>query len=243
MDLEEGRVSGDGLKSEPTLPTTCWTPERQTIKQWLVAEAPTLAELFEGLVRLLFEHRPPGYTHFVGHAVREIGNRLPSAISGNQSSSRLDYKGRLDTITEQWKRAGFATDGTLRGIAPTPNFVQSRPAEFAIPLSLVRSISKLVADHEVTREKPLDAAEKLFMGVNPENKQAPDAIRPAITQWLEVTDWFMEITHVSLELNAPIDDSELRAKFALFETALLAMAQEFFRTTDDLDELLEETNR
>lgn len=85
-----------------------------------------MGELYEGAVRILFELRPPGYTRFVAHAVREIGNGLPFVIFGIRSSSRLDYTNLLDWIAEQWKRAGFATDGTLAGLEPILNSDGSR---------------------------------------------------------------------------------------------------------------------
>jgi hypothetical protein len=88
--------------------------------------------------------------------------------------------------------AGFATDGTLAGIAPTPNSVGPRPAEFVLPLNLVRSIAKLIAYHERPREKPLDRAIKLFIGTKPENKKFLPALRPAMAQWLKVTGWFRQ---------------------------------------------------
>src|SRR5260221_12808042 len=56
------------------VPASCWTPERQKVKDWLAQESPSLGELYEGAVRILFELRPPGYRLFVAHAVREIGN-------------------------------------------------------------------------------------------------------------------------------------------------------------------------
>jgi hypothetical protein len=207
----------------------------------MAREAPSLAELYEGAVCLLFEHRLAGYTRFVGHAVREIRNRLPSAITGSQSTKQLQYKNRLDAILEQWKKADLGTGG-LTPVPMVPGSAGSRPAEVALPAGLAQSISELIAEHEATREKPRDVAEKLFIGLKPENKKFQDAIRPAITQWLDVTDRFMKIAHDNGRKDSAMDDGELVGNFELFETALGAIAQQFFTTTDTLDEILEDAN-
>jgi hypothetical protein len=202
-----------------------------------------LGELYEGAVRILFELRPPGYTRFVAHAVREIGNGLPFVIFNIRSSSRLDYTNLLDRIAERWKRAGFATDGTLAGLEPIPNSEGSQPTEFKLPLTLASSISKLIAYHDKPRETRFDRAKKLFTGKKPENEKFSDAIRPGIMQWLEVTEWFVEMTHDKRRKEAVIeDDGELQKNFVLFETGLGAIARPFFVTTDELDEILEEAN-
>ena len=231
--------------SSPDLPVaaeTCWTRERLELKAWLTRNAPSLAELYEGAVRLLFELRLPGYSRFVAHAVREIGNGLPSAISGSTSRKQLPYKDRLDVIVEKWEKFGFPTDGTLAGLRPTSDWVGSRPADFVVPLKLIRLFAKLIADHAQTRERPIDAAEKLFIGIEPESRKFKDALRPTITQWLELIRWFVTKTHDNGSVDAELDGPALRRNFELFEIALTAMAQQFFATTDALDEILEEAN-
>jgi hypothetical protein len=220
----------------------CWTRERLELKAWLGRNARSLAELYEGAVRLLFELRLPGYTRFVGHAVREIRNRLPSVISGSTSGEQLQYKNRLDEIIKICKKSGFPTDGTLPVVASVPNPVESRPTNCVLPFELAHSFTELIGDHEKARERPRDTAKRLFIGLRPENQKFVDTLRPAITQWLEVTGWFMSITHDNDRVDAGVDGNELVQKFELFETTLNAIVQQFFTTTDALDEILEETN-
>jgi hypothetical protein len=229
---DAGLASGEG----------CWTPERLELKAWLGRNAPSLAELYEGAVRLLFELRVPGYTRFVGHAIREIRNRLPSVISGSTSGEQLQYKNRLDEIVRICKKSGFPTDGTLPIVGSVPNPVELRPTNFGLPLELAHSFAELIGDHEKARERPRDTAKRLFIGLRPENQKFVDTLRPVITQWLEVTGWFMSITHDNDRVDEGVDDNELLQKFGLFETTLNAIVQQFFTTTDALDEILEETN-
>src|SRR5438094_3789110 len=48
----------------PTLGKTCWTPTRLGLRAWLQRNAPSLAELYEGAVRLMYESPLPGRVRF-----------------------------------------------------------------------------------------------------------------------------------------------------------------------------------
>lgn len=235
-------LSSPGPKVGPCPVTLCWTPERLELKAWLERNASSLAELYEGAVRLLFEFKLPGYTRFVGDAVREIRNRLPFVISGSTSGEQLQYKNRLDEMIKICKKSGFPTDGSLPTVASASNPVEPRPTDCVVPLELANCLVQLIGDHEKARERPVDTAKGLFIGLRPENQKFVDTVRPAITQWLEVTGWFMSITHDNGRGDARVDNSELVGKFELFETTLRAIVQQFFKTTDALDEILEEAN-
>jgi len=191
---------------------------------------------------LLYENPLPGYSRFVAHAVREIRNRLPEIISGSVSKPRLDYKTRVDEIVRQWKEAGLPTNGVMAGPIEASDPNRAEPAGISLPWKLAKLLALLVAEHEETREKPAAAAARLFIGVAPENEKFRDALRPAVTQWLEVTNWFMRRVHDSGTVDGSGDKIELQKKFELFEATLVAIVQSFFATTDALDEILEEAN-
>jgi hypothetical protein len=231
------------LNADHTFPASCWTLERQRIKDWLAQESPSLSQLYEGAVLILFELRPPGYHVFVAHAVREIGNGLEFILFGVRSRPRLDYTGPLDQLSSQWKSAGFSTDGSLTGLEAIPNSDGSRPEHFKLPVSLARSISKLIAYHGEPRETAFDRAKKLFTRNSPENEKFGDAIRPGVEQWQEIAKWFMANTHDKrLKEEVVLDHDELRKNFVLFETALGVIARPFFETTDELDKIIEAAN-
>jgi len=222
----------------------CWTPARVELKRWMATIAPSLAELYEGAVSLIFEHHLPGYTRFVGHAVREIGNRLPDAMYGASSkrSKRLEYREELDAIVQLWTQAGLGTDGTLSSINAEADSSGLEQALVPLPLPLALAIATLIFEHEATKQKPIDRAARLFVGFRPENEKYLDTIRPTVRQWDEVTKWFMKITHESYRSDNAINEAELKTKFDSFEIALIAISQKFFTTTDALDEILEEAN-
>jgi len=223
----------------------CWTASRRDLRAWLRRDAPSLAELYEGAVVLLFDVTVPGYTRFVSHAVREIRNRLPDITSGTKSGGYLNYKARCDDLVVVWKKAGFATDGALPGSKMGDSPGAAIAEEAPLPREIVVMVASLVANHEAARERPMDAAIRLFEGVLPENQKFRDTLRPVAVQWLEITDWFMKKTHDSGVTDKDLDIAELRKKFGLFELTLLGIVRgfsTFFATTKELDEILEDAN-
>jgi hypothetical protein len=142
------------------LSANCWTPERLKIKDWLASVAPSLGELYEGAVRIVFELRLPGYTRFLGHAVREIRNRLPSEISGSQPVKYLAYKNRVDEIRDHWTKAGLGTNGKIPIVGMPADSAQELPAQISLPYDLTLLIAELIADHEVTKDRPRDVASR-----------------------------------------------------------------------------------
>src|SRR5437764_12227451 len=89
-----------------------WSEDRVKLRSWLAEQNPQLADIYAGAIEVLFVNRVPGYVHFVCHAVREIGNRLPDVVLGMQDGSRLDYKVHMDTIASMWHNA--ATDEGIK---------------------------------------------------------------------------------------------------------------------------------
>jgi hypothetical protein len=223
----------------------CWTASRRELRTWLRRDAPSLAELYEGAVLLLFDAPIPGYTRFVAHGVREIRNRLPDITSGTKSGGYLDYKTRFDALVVVWKKAGFATDGAFPGSKMGDSPGAAIAEEAPLPREVVVMVASLVAEHEAARERPMDAAIRLFEGVLPENQKFKDTLRPVAVQWLEITQWFMKKTHDSGMTDKDLDLAELRKKFGLFELTLLGIVRgfsTFFATTKELDEILEDAN-
>jgi hypothetical protein len=217
-----------------------WTPEREATKSWLTRHAPSLAKLYEGAVKLVFEYSIPGYSHLVGHAVREIGSRLPAVMAGD-SFGRLVYHEEVETILYQWKAAGLGIDGYIAAVSAADATDKALQNEVTLPVTLVKAIGLLLAKHVATSKKPYERAEALFFAVSPENRRFVDTVRPAIVQWVSVIKWFMECTHVGIQQRA-IDSEELKAKFQLFESGLSSITRNFFETTDELDAILEEAN-
>ena len=241
MTFEDYKLLPDASDTQQ-LEKVCWTPARVELQAWLQRNAPSLAELYDGAVRLMYESPLPGRVRFISHAVREIRNRLPDIISGTKGEGSLQYKNRLDDLVKAWRNAGFSPDGFIPGsIASTEPTALPSP-DVTLPRPLFLQIAILIKDHETTRTKPEDAAIRLFEACAPENQQLRDSLRPVVLQWLEVTDWFMRKAHDSGKVDAECDGNEFRRQFELFELALGALVRGFFATVEGLDEILEDAN-
>ena len=76
-----------------------------------------------------------------------------------------------------------------------------------------------------------------------QNRETPEEVlRPIVLHWIAVTNWFEKKVHIGEETsNTGID--EIKRKFIEFERMLYALQGNIYSGMDDLDEILEETNR
>ncbi len=189
---------------------------------------------------MMCEAEFPGRIRFVSHAVREIRNRLPEVVSGLSTSGRLDYKNRLDDIARRWQKSSLPLDGSL----PISATAMDTPVDDHVPVrdDLFRKLASLVKDHTDTREKPEQTAFRMFDALAPENEDLRNSLRPIILQWLEITNWFVGHAHDSGRQDRDSLWADFVRRFELFETILFSLIQGFFKTLDELDAILEETN-
>lgn len=210
------------------------TPERNELLKWFQRNAPSLGELYEGALEIIYAGNFPGKTRFVAHAVREIRNRLPDVIGGTQSK-RFDWKSRLDDLSKRWKNAGFESN-----LFETTEIPKS--SEIPISRNLFVKISDLVRDHEASRERPYEAAERLYIIIDPKNEPLRDTLLPIINQWLEVTGLFVTRAHDSGKTDFDHNCEELKENFNRFETILIGIIGKFFERLEEIDAILEEAN-
>ena len=239
MTPEEPRI--ESTEEEPLPNNDQWTRNRRELLEWLGKTSPSLAELYKGAVDLLFGRPVAGFSRFVSHAVREIRNRLPGVVSGTGSSGRLDYTSRIDDLSAQWKKAHISIEAKPSEDGRTPSTIEA--SGVLLPRKVARKVEGLIADHDAARQRPQDAAIKLFEGVAPSNQRFRDRLRPVVLQWMQVCQWFMERTHESGYTDADIDLPEFKKNFELFESTLLAIVRgvsTFFDNTDELDAILKE---
>lgn len=76
-----------------------------------------------------------------------------------------------------------------------------------------------------------------------QNRETSEEIlRPIVLHWIEVTEWFRKKVHIG-EKTSSIDIDKIKQKFIEFERMLYALQGNIYSGMDDLDEILEETNR
>jgi len=233
-DLPVGEV---GYHEQPDY----WTQQRIELRAWFKRNAPSLGELYEGALEMVFREDFPGRVRFVSHAVREIRNRLPDVIAGPKAGARLDYVGQLDKIVGVWEKHGLPLDGSLPTKVTSSDSLPSSN-DVPVPREVYNMMAKLVSDHARTREKPREAAKRLFQAIDPNNSASEATLRPRIDHWIKSTEWFVQRVHDRGKIDAYIGAEELKERFEIFERALSAMVREFFKTVEELDAILEEAN-
>ena len=66
--------------------------DRRRILEWLEANAPALAPVYDGAVRMILEPEFPGRVHFIAHAMREIMNLWMEIQRGGERRAHVNLK-------------------------------------------------------------------------------------------------------------------------------------------------------
>ncbi len=216
-----------------------WTSARIELREWFHRNAPSLGELYEASLIMIYDGNFPGRTRLIAHAVREIRNRLPDIICGVERG-RMEYINRLDELRRHWTRHGFNLNGSqAHSISSEEQIPESH---ISVPIPLFRRITDLIREHVEKRETQKEKAFRLFEAISQDSASSRESLTPVIFQWIEVTDWFVGKAHDSGAQDDVTDENELRERFELFETNLGTLLRGFFSTIEGLDEILEETN-
>lgn len=228
----------------PSVPPAYWTTARREIRAWLHEQSPSLAELYESAVVLMFEVRLPSRVRLVAHCLREICNRLPDRVVVlDKKGSRVDYFKEMNKIADIWKKSGFNLDGKLpnSGISSEDSLPSSLP-DIMIPRELFLPIAELLKEH-VDKGSTLESNTiRFFEKCIPDNQHLPDRLLPVAKQWKQLTNWLVGKAHDNGTVDSNYDEQELLSRFELFESFLSPLARSFYSTTDELDEILEDTN-
>jgi hypothetical protein len=220
-------------------PSLFWNKRRSAIRDWLGAYSRPLAEFYEAAVRLMYGPAIPARVCLLSHTVRDIRNQLPHALSRSTAlRGRVEYANRLSSISRRWNRSAPTAVGTSGAATPT-----SLGPKVELDRDLFLAFAQLIEEHEHGKHRKEHNAALLFESIAPENKRSADILRPAIYQWIEVTDWFEGRAHLSLH-PLSTEEAELAKRFEIFEVALgqMARVESFYETTGDLDAILEQAN-
>ncbi|HJQ37184.1 MAG TPA: hypothetical protein VKB93_08600 [Thermoanaerobaculia bacterium] len=205
------------------------TAERRVIAKWLQERAPSLAELYDSALSLIFERPLPGSVRLVSHCVREIASGLARSVPSS-GSSRIAYA-QVKRIAAAWP---VIDSQLLRPDAPDV------PPEMVIPREAYVAVDALIRAHAGAR----NFEETLQLMFAAENRSATPLIRPAVQRFKQVYDWFQQRAHDRGDIDAALcTDQDLRSNFEAFENGLYTLAGEWIDVQEKVDELLEEANR
>jgi hypothetical protein len=223
-------------------PEPYWTADRREIRGWLSRNgAVSLSELYAGAVMLVGQ-KAPGRARLVAHAVREIRNRLPDVLAPEKAPKHLNYHKECGVIRSLWPEMGPLQQLAAPSPAPTATGMVT------IPAAAAARVQHLLAEDLEVEGRVRQAARRLYAAAvrvrsnRVITSSEATAIEPAITGWLEVTQWFVELVHEGRTPDEATNPDEFERRFELFERALLALIQDFYPALDDLDDILEEAN-
>src|SRR5713101_7429324 len=83
---------------------------RQELLNWFRRNAESLADAYEGAIRLLVDRDFPGRVHFIAHAVRDIADRLAFVLDPQLTPRRVQYEHHMDGILKLWPKLQVIAD-------------------------------------------------------------------------------------------------------------------------------------
>lgn len=217
-----------------------WTDDRRKRQIWLHEEAPSLAELYESAVRLRFEIQIPGRVRLIAHCLREICNRLLNVKLGQ--ASKVEYYNLIENMAKNWEKKSFTIDGSFPevGINSQTNLPSSSPDIF-IPRELYREIAYIIKEH--TEKRPqFEKRIGVFFAECVSKDALVEELLPQVNQWKKMSQWLVKTAHDNGKVDKEYKEDELLYWFDIFEAFLSTFAQDFYNTTDEIDDILEEAN-
>ena len=214
-----------------------WSAERAELYRWLERNAPELAPVYRAAAQMALDEGFPGRVWFVAHAIREIRNRLPDALTGEVVAPRTDYVELTAEVHTRWVEDGLPEDGTPSVVAssePSAAGLESRE----VSGELLKAVGALVAGHLTATDNNESRARRLFEAVG--GGPPPGYV---VRGWLRGTRWANAFAHVRNKPLSRKDEQALVGRFLGFEQMLKVIANRSYENMDVLDEILDAANR
>lgn len=238
-----------------------WTPRRQQVHDRLAGKAPPLAGLYASAVFLLHHPTWPGRHYLLGHAVREIGQRLPDFLDPRRRA-RAEADAALQAFAAAWSGAGLPITETQGAAAAASSSLQegddstlaapsgpSNPESLVIPTDVAQAASKLVGAHQKGSTNNYRKAASIILAspvpdrmTTAEEATPGDARDATVLLWTKTVDWFMDFTHVSATRKVLPPEEELARRFDIVENIIEAILAPWYEVLDDLDDALATAN-
>jgi hypothetical protein len=218
-----------------------WKDDRTAIHSWLQEEAPSLAELYESAVRLRFEIQIPGRVRLIGHCLREICNGLLNIKLGQ--ASKVQHKDLIENLAKNWEKKGLTIDGNFLEVGRNSqtNLPSSSP-DIYIPREVYREIVDIIKKHIDNKKNSFEERIRLFLTKCISEDQLVEELLPQVNQWKKMSQWLVTTAHDNGKVDKEYTEDELLYWFDIFEAFLSTFAQDFYNTTDEIDDILEEAN-
>jgi hypothetical protein len=195
----------------------------------------------------------------LGHAVREIGQRLPDFLDPRRRA-RAEVEAALQAFVAAWSGAGLQITETEPAAPPTslqegddsalaaPSG-PSIPESLAIPADVAQAASRLVGAHQQASTNNYRKAASIILAsaipdqmATAEEVSSGDARDATVLLWTKTVDWFMDFTHVSATRKVLPPEEELARRFDILENIIEAILAPWYEVLDDLDDALAAAN-
>jgi hypothetical protein len=176
----------------------------------------------------------PGRIHLISHVVRDICNRLPDFL-GSVERDRIHYDRELDYLARLWPAviapSAADYDADEGGDSDDSSVEIPRPAAVAV--------SQLLEKHQ-NRQSNREVVGGLFALVSEATAYDRANLEPIVNEFHKTASWFMQRAH--LRATPMPEPKELARRFEQFERIALSLIRGFFKTMDELDDLLQQAN-
>jgi hypothetical protein len=195
----------------------------------------------------------------LGHAVREIGQRLPDFLDPRRRP-RAEVDATLQAFAAVWLGAGLPITET-EPPAPSTSLQEgddstlaapsgpSNPESLVLPTDVSQAASKLVGAHQQGSTNNYRKAASIILAspvpdrmATAEEASPGDARDATVLLWTRTVDWFMDFTHVSATRKVLPPEEELARRFDIVENIIEAILAPWYEVLDDLDDALAAAN-
>lgn len=217
------------MKTKPELRLT---EKQQRIMIALSKEAPEIAKLYEGGLRIIDQEESPGRVYLLGHALREIRNRVPDHFD-IPTPARVPYSDFFVRISPHWKTA------VRPRLETTAEELTTQPPLIAIPIEVAMELDELVRRHDesvgIKRDRHIN-----FLA----SRDVPGAPatypEPVVKQWINIPG--EKFAHMRAGNTEPPIFEECLKYWHIMEDILHAILAPMHESIREIDEILKEAN-
>jgi len=237
MDINADHT--DALSRRP------YTQRRLEILERLGEVSWELAQVYEAALWLVDDHSIPARGRLLAHCGRELMIRLPDHMDVPIEPHRVEWKQALDCIAVLWE------DETHRQNAPGHLASEIADASSLAPSAEIRlsndlhaRIDRLLKDHLRARATITERVTGVLQPPGQAGTPFPQAqLETFVREWKKLNAWFAGHAHVPNPDKKPLDFSECQRRFEILENILYTRLCPFYGAVEELDDILEETNR
>lgn len=216
------------------------TLDQEKIAQWLSDRSPSLHAAYLAALQFLADEAIPGRAQLICHAGRDLCGGLLDVRSVSKRV-RADTTSILREIESIWEKEGFDAIGVVETAELTTSPEETASADATIPQPLMLLLQRLMQEHRRAEANQEEQAAELFRENDAASANHPEAVKPAMKEWVRLRRWFHRYAHFGIQQTAP-DEQELQEHFALLERFILSVIRTFYENMEGLDEILGEAN-